>query len=97
MLRAVLQHKAFRFRVYPTPDQEKRIVEWESALRFLWNLAHEQRLMGLARTDKRYPTAFDQMKELTDLRAELPWLAAVPRVYGQYTETFLVASASARA
>jgi putative transposase len=35
--------------------------------------------MGLARTDKRYPTAFDQINELTDLRTELPWLAEVPR------------------
>jgi putative transposase len=52
---------------------------WQSALRFLWNLAHEQRLMGLARAEKRYPTAFDQINELTALRAELPWLADVPR------------------
>jgi hypothetical protein len=36
-------------------------------------------LLGLSRTDKRYPTAFDQMLELTALRAELPWLADVPR------------------
>jgi putative transposase len=71
--------KAFRFRVYPTPEQTKRLRKWHGALRFLWNLAHEQRLMGLARTDKRYPTAFDQMLELTDLRAQLPWLADVPR------------------
>ena len=37
--------------------------------------------MGLARCgdDKRYPTAFDQNSELTALRAELPWLADVPR------------------
>lgn len=54
---------------------------WQDALRFLWNLANEQRRMGLARPkcDQRYPTAFDQINELTDLRAELPWLAAVPR------------------
>ena len=71
--------KAFRFRVYPTQEQVQRIVQWEGALRFLWNLAMEQRRMGLARTDKKYPTAFDQINELTPLRAELPWLADVPR------------------
>ncbi len=75
----MLTHKAFRYRVYPTPAQEQRLARWESALRFLWNLAHEQRLMGLTRTDKRYPTAFDQQLEMTALRAELPWLADVPR------------------
>ena len=75
----VLTSKAFRYRVYPTDAQIERYGQWESALRFLWNLALEQRLMGLHRTDKRYPTAFDQINELTDLRADLPWLANVPR------------------
>jgi putative transposase len=74
-------HKGFRYRIYPTPEQEARLVSWESALRSLWNLALEQRRMGLARPkDERiYPTAFDPTNELTDLRAELPWLADVPR------------------
>ena len=67
--------------MYPTPRQEARLLAWESALRFLWNLALEQRKMGLARPrDERiFLTAFDQINELTDLRAELPWLADVPR------------------
>jgi len=77
----VLVRKAFRYRVYPTPAHVTRLNAWESALRWLWNLALEQRQMGLARPhdDRRYPSAFDQMKELTDLRAVLPWLADVPR------------------
>jgi len=78
-LRLVLIHKGFRYRVYPTADQVDRLHRWNDALRFLWNLANEQHLMGMARTDKRYPTAFDQINELTELRAELPWLADVPR------------------
>lgn len=84
MITMVIVRRGFRYRVYPTPRQVDRLLAWESALRFLWNLAHEQRLMGLARTNKRYPSAFEQMKELTELRAELPWLADVPRnVCGQ--------------
>ena len=81
IVRAMLVRKAFRYRVYPTPQQEARLLAWESALRFLWNLALEQRKMGLARPrDERiFLTAFDQINELTDLRAELPWLADVPR------------------
>lgn len=37
--------------------------------------------MGMARPkgERRYPTAFDQINQLTELRAELPWLADVPR------------------
>ena len=81
MLRLVLRHKAFRFRVYPTPRQEARLRSWENTLRSLWNLAHEQRLMGYGRSksERRYPTAFDQINELTALRAEFPWFADVPR------------------
>jgi putative transposase len=81
MLSQVLVHKAFRYRVYPTAEQVARVESWEGALRFLWNLANEQRLAGYARPkgERVYPTAFGQMKELTELRTELPWLADVPR------------------
>jgi putative transposase len=77
----VLVRKGFRYRIYPTHAQAARLGAWDDALRFLWNVAHEQRLMGLARVrdERRYPTAFDQINELTTLRAELPWLADVPR------------------
>jgi putative transposase len=77
----VLIRKGFRFRVYLLPEQDERARRWENASRFLWNLALEQRLLGLARPkDERvYPTAFDQINEMTALRAEMPWLADVPR------------------
>jgi hypothetical protein len=50
-------------------------------LRALWNVAHEQRLLGLARPRerRRYYTGFNQINELTPLRAEVDWLADVPR------------------
>lgn len=79
LLQKTVIYKAFRYRIYPTLAQEKRLERWKSALRFVWNLAHEQRLLGLARSEARYPTAFDQGRELTSLRGELPWLADVPR------------------
>ena len=77
----MLIRKAFRYRVYPTREQIATADRWSDALRFLWNLANEQRLLGLAksRSERRYPTAFDQSKDLTELRSELPWLADVPR------------------
>lgn len=53
---------------------------WGHALRFLWNLCNEQRLLGMARPrgERRYYSAYDQHKDLTDLRRELSWLADVP-------------------
>ncbi len=76
-----MRHRSCRFRIYPTVAQQRRLLQWEGALRFLWNLANEQRLMGLARPrdERKFPSGFDQMRELTDLRRELPWLADVPR------------------
>lgn len=77
----MLVHKAFRYRVYPTAEQVDRVESWQGALRFLWNLANEQRIAGYARPkgERVYPTAFGQARELTELRAALPWLADVPR------------------
>ena len=77
----MLVHKGYRYRIYPTEAQIDRLAQWEDALRFLWNLAHEQRLIGFhkPRGYRRYYTAFDQINQLTELRAELPWLADVPR------------------
>ena len=77
----MLIHKTFRYRVYPTLEQIATADRWSDALRCLWNLANEQRLIGLARerSERRYVTVFDQSKDLTELRSELPWLAEVPR------------------
>jgi putative transposase len=57
------------------------MLRWECALRFLWNIAHEQRLSGYARLtgERKFPSAFDQINELTELRKELDWLSDVPR------------------
>jgi putative transposase len=74
-------HRAFVYRIYPSPEQEQRLLRWEGTLRFLWNLAHEQRLLGLARSksERVYPSWYDQKKELTDLREEHEWLADMSR------------------
>lgn len=77
----VLIRRSCRYRLYPTPEQAERLESWQGPLRFLWNLANEQREMMLARckTDRRWITAFDQINELAVLRAEYSWLADVPR------------------
>lgn len=74
----MLIHRGFRYRIYPTPEQAERLRQWEGSLRVLWNLAHEQRLAYLHRHVKM-PSAFDQINELTALRADVSWIADVPR------------------
>src|SRR6478735_5290356 len=87
----MLIQKTFRYRVYPTKGQADRLSRWEEAQRLLWNLGHGQRLIGTDRSrgERRYPTAFDQHKELTALRAVAQWLADVPRGLCESTLTEL--------
>jgi putative transposase len=79
--------RAYRFRVYPITAQVERMKLWRASLRFLWNLALEQRRYGLQRqakigkggTDERvFVSYFDQNKEMTAVCAEDARLADVP-------------------
>ncbi len=73
--------RGFRYRIYPTPEQQARLRQWDGALRQLWNTAHAQREHNGTRckVDRRTITAFGQIHELTALRGDFPWLADVPR------------------
>lgn len=85
--------KVFRYRIYPSKAQTKRLLEWENALRFLWNIALEQWLMasrhwgqhtqvdpetGVWTNRWRKPELKQQRDELRELVRELPWLADLP-------------------
>lgn len=74
----MLIRRGERYRLYPTPAQAARLAAWEGALRWLWNHAHTERLAKLEAAFLA-PRAFDQIHDLTALRAGLGWLADVPR------------------
>jgi putative transposase len=74
----MLVFRGFRYRLYPTPEQAARLLNWEGALRALWNVALEQRHVYLAR-GAQMPSVFEQKRQLTELRADVPWLADTPR------------------
>lgn len=38
----MILHRGFKYRIYPTQEQTAKLLRWESALRFLWNLGLEQ-------------------------------------------------------
>ena len=62
-------HRAFKFRLYPTSAQVAELSEYERQLRWLWNLAHEQRLLALKRSREERPRIdyFRQSKEMTEV------------------------------
>lgn len=83
------RHVAHRFRAYPTPQQLAALDQWQGAQRALWNAANAQRLERLSRhgydakRSKRFLSAYDQHAELTECRAALDWLRAVPQMLQQ--------------
>lgn len=73
--------RGFRYRLAPTPDQERKFREFAGACRFVYNLALEQRERDWTywRDNGKTLSFFEQCKQLTDLRSEVDWLAATPR------------------
>ena len=70
--------KAFRYRLYPTPEQESLFRQTVGACRMVYNLCLEQRKLEWGRSDPQLLTAYDQIKELPALKVEAPWLREVP-------------------
>jgi putative transposase len=77
----VIINKTFKYRIYPNKATVSRLILWISALKWLWNLANEQYILGISRPkgERIYPTVFSQGKELTLLRKEADWINDVPR------------------
>mgnify|MGYP001619768807 CR=1 FL=1 len=62
-----------RFRVTPTPEQERRLLRACADARFVWNLALEQ--WRLWQPGKHAPGYAELNRQLTELRAAELWLA----------------------
>jgi putative transposase len=76
---AKLVRRAYKFRLYPTEVQVAELNEWERQLRWLYNLAHEQRLLALSRPREERPRVdyFRQAREMTEIVRAEPQLARV--------------------
>lgn len=75
---SMLQRCAYRFRLYPTPEQEALFRLTGGACRFLYNLALEQRRLEWLRSQPRHLNAVAQGAELPALKQAAPWLREVP-------------------
>jgi len=72
----MIDRKAARFRLYPTPEQAVQMAQIGGACRFVYNLALEQR-RDFYRPGRKIDFA-SRCRELTLLRAETDWLKAAP-------------------
>jgi len=78
--------RSFRYRLAPTPEQEKTFEQFAGVCRLVYNLAWEQRrdFWRKFRTQTgKHISYFSQARELTALRAEFDWIAAVPNACQQ--------------
>jgi putative transposase len=74
-------HRGYRYRLYPTPEQEATLRQWCGAVRAVYNVALEQRstyYRQYERVTGRRLTWVAQSAEMKDLRAAFEWIAAVP-------------------
>jgi len=70
------------YRLYPAARQAERLTGWGHTSRAVWNVALAQR--QFAWTQRKVTLrAVGQNRQLTEARAELPWLADLPAQSGQ--------------
>lgn len=80
MLRGVI-HRAFRFRLAPSPEQEITLRQFAGVTRLVYNLALEQRRdfwRQYRGATGRQLNAISQGLQLKTLRREFGWIAATP-------------------
>ena len=68
--------RAYRFRIYPTTEQENLICRTFGCARFVYNYFLAERIAQY-RENGKAPTRFRQDKELTHLKESLEWLKEV--------------------
>lgn len=73
--------RGFRFRIYPTPEQEAAFRRFAGVVRLVYNLGLEQRRdfhRQYRRQTGQSISVVSQCKDLTQLRTEVDWVAAAP-------------------
>lgn len=71
-------YRARLLRLRPTPEQAERLGQWAGAVRYVYNLALEQR-QTFWKPGRTF-SYISQGREVTALRAQVDWIADVPRV-----------------
>lgn len=70
--------KTYKYRLLPTEEHEKTFTQWFGCCRMIYNLALQVKTTAWVSAQKNI-TAFDLMKQATELRGVTPWLAECPQ------------------
>lgn len=77
----MIVHRGFKYRLYPSPEQETLFRQFAGVCRLVYNLALEQRRdhwRNYERATGKRLNSVTQSKELTVLRDSVDWIADVP-------------------
>lgn len=67
--------KSFKYRLMPTKEQEKTLLEWQGQLRFIWNTFLNQNITRY-NAEKKFIFKFDMANQLPDLKKQYNWISA---------------------
>lgn len=70
--------KSYKYRIYPSKEQEEKLANYFGAVRFVYNLGLETKISAWT-SSKKNLTCFDLINQLSELKnTECPWLAEAP-------------------
>ena len=69
-------YRSYKYRIYPTEPQKELIAKHIGSSRFVFNIALETKNAAYISAKHNY-SAFDLVKQLPELKKELPWLKEV--------------------
>ena len=75
-------HRGYRYELKPTAAQAETLGQWIGSVRFVFNICLEQRRdfwRQFRRATGRPLTWVEQCRQVTELRAQVDWIEAVPR------------------
>lgn len=70
-------HKAFKYRLYPTPPQAEQLEKSFGCARFIWNWALRENRLEYEYT-RRFVFGYSLKMQLPKLKKQFPWLSEVP-------------------
>src|ERR1035437_6502670 len=69
--------KAYKYRIYPTTEQQNKLTNYFGCNRFIYNLGLETKISTYI-SAKINVSCFDLMKQMTELKKDLLWLKECP-------------------